>query len=150
MMNTPTLLLVFFVACGAGILLSLAMRPSRQGSVLAGFGCLAAVAAVAVGIHGLLTGEVFTQPLWSLSGLTTLSLRLDPLSAAFLFVTGLVLFPASIYAAGELSRESAPHHKRAFTVMLLALYPLRLTADRLVATDIAHALPGTYLPRCSM
>lgn len=30
-------------------------------------------------------------------------------------------------------------------VMLLALYPLRLTADRLVATDIAHALPITLI-----
>jgi uncharacterized membrane protein YfcA len=30
-------------------------------------------------------------------------------------------------------------------VMLVALYPLRLTADRLVATDIAHALPVTLI-----
>ncbi len=30
-------------------------------------------------------------------------------------------------------------------VALLALYPLRLTSDRLVATDIAHALPITIL-----
>jgi uncharacterized membrane protein YfcA len=30
-------------------------------------------------------------------------------------------------------------------VMLLALYPVRLTADRLVATDIAHALPITLI-----
>jgi uncharacterized protein len=30
-------------------------------------------------------------------------------------------------------------------VMLLALYPLRLTADRLVATDVAHALPITLI-----
>src|SRR5258707_7859642 len=30
-------------------------------------------------------------------------------------------------------------------VMLLALYPLRLTGDRLVATDIAHALPITAI-----
>jgi uncharacterized protein len=30
-------------------------------------------------------------------------------------------------------------------VMLVALYPLRLTADRLVATDIAHALPITLI-----
>jgi uncharacterized membrane protein YfcA len=29
--------------------------------------------------------------------------------------------------------------------MLLALYPLRLTSDRLVATDIAHALPVTLI-----
>jgi hypothetical protein len=30
-------------------------------------------------------------------------------------------------------------------VALLYLYPLRLTADRLVATDIAHALPVTFV-----
>jgi len=30
-------------------------------------------------------------------------------------------------------------------VVLLALYPLRLTSDRLVATDIAHALPITLI-----
>jgi hypothetical protein len=30
-------------------------------------------------------------------------------------------------------------------VALLALYPLRLTGDRLVATDIAHALPVTII-----
>ena len=30
-------------------------------------------------------------------------------------------------------------------VALLCLYPLRLTADRLVATDIAHALPVTFI-----
>jgi uncharacterized membrane protein YfcA len=30
-------------------------------------------------------------------------------------------------------------------VALLALYPLRLTGDRLVATDIAHALPVTAI-----
>ena len=30
-------------------------------------------------------------------------------------------------------------------VMLLALYPLRLTPDRLVATDVAHALPITLI-----
>jgi uncharacterized membrane protein YfcA len=28
---------------------------------------------------------------------------------------------------------------------LLALYPLRLTGDRLVATDIAHAIPVTAI-----
>jgi uncharacterized protein len=34
-------------------------------------------------------------------------------------------------------------------VALLALYPLRLTGDRLVATDIAHALPVTLLAGAS-
>ncbi len=116
------LVIVFFAACGAGILLSLAVRPTHQGVILAWFGSLAAAAAVAVGAEVLLSGDVFTQPLWSLSGLTTLTLRLDQLSAAFVLVTGLVLFPASIYAGGELRRESVPSHARVFTVLLLMLY----------------------------
>ena len=70
----------------------------------------------------LFTGGGFNLTLWSLPGLTTLTLHLDPLSAVFVLVTGLVLFPASIYAAGELRRESLRGHERAFTVMLLALY----------------------------
>jgi len=122
MMETPRLVLVFFAACGAGILLSMVARPARQGTVLAWLGCLAAVAAAAAGAEALLSGDVFTVALWSVPGLTTLTLRLDALSAAFVLVTGLVLFPASIYAGGELRRESLHGHERAFTVMLLALY----------------------------
>jgi hydrogenase-4 component B len=122
MMDSETLIVGFIAACGAGILLSLALRPGRQALVLAAFGCLAAIAAVVAGTHVLLTGEVFTQPLWSLPGLSTLTLRVDPLSGAFVLVTGLVLFPASIYAGGELRGESFSGRERVFTVMLLALY----------------------------
>jgi hydrogenase-4 component B len=115
------LVIVFFAACGAGILLSLALRPAHQGIVLALFGSLAAVAAVAAGAHVLVTGEGFTRQLWSLSG-TTLTLRFDLLSGAFALVAGLVLLPASIYAGGELRRESVAGYERPFTVLLLALY----------------------------
>jgi hydrogenase-4 component B len=117
-MDTANLVIVFFAACGAGILLSLGVRPAHQGIVLAWLGSLAAVAAVAAGAEVLLTGEIFTRPLWSLPGLTTLTLRLDALSAAFVLVAGLVLLPASIYAGGESIRA----HARPFTVLLLALY----------------------------
>jgi hydrogenase-4 component B len=121
-MAAATLVIVFFAACGAGILLSLALRPTQLGIVLAWLGSLAAAAAVAAGARVLLTGEVFSRPLWSLSGLTTLTLRLDLLSGAFVLVAGLVLLPASIYAGGELRRESFRGHERPFTILLLALY----------------------------
>ena len=58
---------------------------------------------------------------WSLPGLTTLT-RASTRSRPRLLVTGLVLFPASIYAGGELRRESVHGHGRAFTVMLLGLF----------------------------
>jgi len=121
-MATLALIVLVFAACGAGILLSLAVRTARQGTVLAWFGCLAAAAAAAAGAAALFDGGGFTLALWTLPGLTTLTLRFDPLSAAFVLVTGLVLFPASIYAGGELRRESLRGRERIFTVMLLALY----------------------------
>jgi len=121
-MHTLTLVIVFFAACGAGILLSVAVRPVLQGTVFTWLGCLAAVAAAAAGAEALLSGDVFTRTLWSFPGLTTLTLRFDPLSAAFVLVTGLVLFAASIYAGGELRCESLRGHKRGFSVMLLTLY----------------------------
>ena len=122
MMGTQTLIFIFFALCGAGILLSLTAPASRQGNVLAWLGCLAAIALVLAGANALLGGDTFRQPLWSLPGLATLTLTLDPLSAVFLFVTGLVLFPASIFAGGELQRESSHQNARAFTVLLLGLF----------------------------
>ncbi|MDA8107624.1 MAG: proton-conducting transporter membrane subunit, partial [Betaproteobacteria bacterium] len=116
------LLALVFAACAAGILLGLALRPAQQGDALGWLGCIAAAAAAAAGATALVTGGGFSLALWSLPGLTTLTLRLDPLSAAFVLVTGLVLFPASIYAAGELRAGALSGRERSFTVMLLALY----------------------------
>jgi hydrogenase-4 component B len=121
-METQTLILTFFALCGAGILLSLAVPASRQGNVLAWLGGLAAIALVLAGANALLAGDTFRQPLWSLPGLGTLTLNLDRLSAVFILVTGLVLFPASIFAGGELNRESGRRNSGAFTVLMLGLY----------------------------
>jgi len=116
MMSMSWSIALFFAACGGGMLASLVLQPARQGSVLGGFGCLAATGAVIAGAGMLLTGHGFTQPLWPVPGVATLTLRLDALSAPFVMVTGLVLFPASIYAAGE---ERRP--ERSFVLMMLAL-----------------------------
>jgi hydrogenase-4 component B len=122
-MATQTLILLFFALCGAGILLSLVSPASRQGNVLAWLGCLAATVLVIAGAYALLGGKTFSQPLWSLPGLaTTMTLNLDRLSGVFLSVTGLVLFPASIFAAGELNRDPDRRDRRVFTVLLLGLY----------------------------
>jgi hydrogenase-4 component B len=128
---TPTFIFVFFALCGAGVLLSLAAPAPRQ--VLAWLGCFASIALFSAGASSLLFGAIFNQPLWSLPGLSTLTLSLDRLSAVFLMITGLVLFPASIFAGGELIRESKASIKRngskvpessgrVFTILMLALY----------------------------
>jgi hydrogenase-4 component B len=136
-LDTYTLILIFFALCGAGIFMSLAAFPSRPGSVLAWMGCVAAFSLGLAGANALLTGDAFSQPMWSLPGFGTLVLRLDGLSAVFLSVTALVLFPASIYAGGELNREAirdgstvqrdkastlSESNGRVFAMMMFGLY----------------------------
>jgi len=116
-MDTPTLISIFFALCGVGVLLSLAAPPSRQGNVLVWLGSLASVALVLAGASALLAGKTFSQPLWTLPGLAVkLTLKMDSLSAVFIFITGLVLFPASIFAGGS-NVQSRP-----FTTFMFGLY----------------------------
>ena len=122
MMTSLGFLWLALAACGAGIVASIALAPARQGAALGWLGCAAAAAAAAAGVVALLGGEAPTVELWHLQGLATLTLRLDALSGTFALATGLVLFPASIYAAGELRAGARRGRERAFTVMLLALY----------------------------
>ncbi len=120
-MDTPTIISMFFVFCGAGILLSLAAPSSRQGHVLAWLGCLASLALVLAGASALLAGKTFRQPLWTLPGLAaTLTVKLDSLSAVFILITGLVLFPASIFAGGSGGNPRGP--SRALPVLMFSLY----------------------------
>lgn len=108
-------------ACGAGSALSLLLPPKRQGLLLACAGSTAAVAAALGAGMGLLSGTTWTLPLWAIPGLTMLALRLDPLSALFVLMTGLVVLPASIHAGGELRSGSMAGRERSFTIMSLAL-----------------------------
>ena len=133
-METPTLVLIFFALCGMGILLSLAAPASQQGNVLAWLGCLAAMALVLAGANALLAGKTFSEPLWPLPGLTTLTLSLDRLSAVFLLVTGLVFFPASIYAGGELKRE--PNSRQRMRVHGVDVRPLCVHRPDFSAGDV--------------
>ena len=125
-METPTLIWIFFALCGAGILLALITPRSRQGNVLAWLGCLASLALILAGANALLAGKTFSQPLWSLPGLSaTLTLKVDSLSAVFILVTGLVLFPASIFAGGELKHAASTLQRfnaSTFVVFMFGLY----------------------------
>lgn len=121
-MDTLTLITIFFALCGAGILAGIASSPTRQGYALGWIGCLAAVFLILTGVSALFFGNTFVQPLWTLRGLATLTLSVDRLTAVFLLVTGLVIFPTSIYAGSELNRDSQSHRGRTFTILMFGLY----------------------------
>jgi len=107
-MDTTLFVLLFLASCGAGIVVSLMVRPAYQYIVLAGLGSLAGGAAVAAGAEVLLAGETFTRLLWSVPGLGTLTLHLDSLSAAFVLASGLVLIPAANCGANSLALKRGP------------------------------------------
>ena len=110
---------IFFALCGVGILLSLAAPASRQGNVLAWLGCLASVALVLAGASALLAGQHFQPAAMVVAGIGgNAHAENGPLSAVFIFVTGLVLFPASIFAGGRVGPRIASAARRAFTVFM--------------------------------
>jgi hydrogenase-4 component B len=124
-MQTQILILIFFALCGAGFLISLAAPAKSKGTVFAWFGCAAAIALILAGANALLAGKTFQQSLWPLPGLGTLTLNLDKFSAVFLCITGLVLFPASIFAGGELNRNTSTLQRfnaSTFSALMFALY----------------------------
>jgi hydrogenase-4 component B len=121
-MGTQTLLFIFFALCGAGILRALTAQRSQQGTVLTWVGCFAAIALLLAGANGLLGGRTFIRPLWSIPRLASLTLAVDPLSAVFLCISGLVLFPAAIFAGAEVKRTSNRGDPRTFTVLSLGLF----------------------------
>ncbi|HTS20833.1 MAG TPA: proton-conducting transporter membrane subunit, partial [Casimicrobiaceae bacterium] len=121
-MEAQSLLLVFAVLCGVGMLLAGTFVPERQGSLLAWIGAAAGIVLVLAGGRILTGGAAFVQTLWSVPGVTVLTLTCDRLSAMFIAVTGLVLAPASIFAGRDLDREGRRGGERSFTTLLLALY----------------------------
>jgi hydrogenase-4 component B len=121
-MRTETLVFIFFAVCSIGILLSLILRSEAQGRILGSIGSAAAILLILAGGNVFLRGDTFSQPLWALPGLGTLNLTVDRLSAVFLLVTGLVLFPASIFAGGDLHLATRSRRRRPFTIVLLGLY----------------------------
>ncbi len=121
-MIAPSLLIVFFGLCGLGMLLALVVRTEHASSVLAWTGCFAALALLVAGGDMLLADGAFTQALWSLPGLSVLTVSGDAICGVFLVVTGVVLAPCSIFAAQSMRARSARGGERRFTVELLALY----------------------------
>jgi hydrogenase-4 component B len=117
-MTAQTFTFVFFALCAAGVLLSLIITATQRGRIFAWLGCAAAISLLGAGGRALFAGDTFTTTVWSLPSLGTITLRLDLLSAVFALVTGLVLFPASIFAASKASDRTG----RSFYVLMFALY----------------------------
>ena len=122
MMVMQLLLIIILVLCAAGVILPL-ITGERRVPILLGFvGALASAVLLCFSGASLFGGEAFRATLWTIPPLGTLALSLDRLSALFLFVSGMVLLPASIFASGNLAPYLKRYSLKTFCVSYFALF----------------------------
>ncbi len=122
MIDTGTWLGVFFALCITGAVLALVIPDRRNPQWLAWIGSLTAVVLLCVSGQALFAGPAWGMSLWAVPGFGTLTLNMDRLSALFVFVTGLVFLPVSIFASANLPRFMGRYSLKAFSVMYLLLF----------------------------
>ncbi|MGB8990822.1 MAG: proton-conducting transporter membrane subunit [Desulfobaccales bacterium] len=99
MFDLNSLFLLFLILCTAGVVLA-AVLPGRQNRIaLAWIGSLSSLTILLVSGKVLLSGHAWQLELWNIWSLGKMILKMDRLSALFVFITGLVFLPVSIFSA---------------------------------------------------
>ncbi len=116
------LLIAVLALCGVGVILPLTIEERRIPEIVAWLGSIASIVLLWFSAAALFAGAPFHATLWSIPSLATLTLSLDRLSALFLFISGLVLLPGSIFAGGNLRRYIGRYGLSTFSVPYFALF----------------------------
>ena len=126
-------LVLFFILCASGLGLSAVLRGRYPVRVLAAFSAACSILMMIAGAAALVTGRSFDATLWQLDGFSWFSIRLDMLSAIFLFTAGLVYLPASLFVRNFIeARHRGRYPVRCYGAMhfaLMASVVLILTAN---------------------
>jgi len=130
---TATALLLLFVTCACGIIASALVSRRHSAMVVAVAGTLTSVLMMLAAGTVLVNGGSFEASLWVLEGWGQFTLRLDALSAIFLFVAGLVYLSSSIFvrtfSASRLKNREAARRFGVMHFALLASVVLILVAN---------------------
>jgi hydrogenase-4 component B len=119
---TGASLVLFFLACAGGILLSALSGRKRAPLVIAIAGTFSSLLMVLASATVLVSGQSYEASLWTLDGFGRLTLRLDALSSIFLLAAGIVYFSVSLFVRNFINdqREAAyPTHR--YGVLYFAL-----------------------------
>ena len=130
-----------------GIAAAVALPRKKTPWVVSVFGVLGSGATLSSGLWGLYAQTPFRATLWSVPGIGPLNVAVDPLSAFFLVVTGLIALPAAVFAGGRMGRIPAPS-PRYLGVLYLGLclvIPLILTAGDIFLFLLAWELMSVAL-----
>lgn len=138
MMETNNLFSLFLILCTLGPVLSALLPERRNPLALAWVGSLAAVVILLASGNVLLSGQPFQAELWALPFLGKMILAMDRLSALFVFITGLVFLPVSIYSAGYMEKYVGHYNLKTFSVFYHLLFGSTVLV--LVSADILSFL----------
>ena len=138
MFEASNLFILFLILCGIGATAS-AVTPGRRNPIILSW--IASASAIAVLLASgdtLLYGQPFQMRLWDLFSFGPLVLRMDRLSALFVFVTGLVYLPVSIYSAVYMRPYLNRYSLRSFGIYYHLLFASIVLL--LVAADVVTFL----------
>ena len=115
-------MILVFLVCAAGILLSALASKRRAPFVIAAAGTVASLLMIFMSVTILVTGQSYAAFLWIIDGFGRLSLRVDALSAIFLCAAGMVYFPASLFVRHFIAhRLNAEYPAHRFGILYFAL-----------------------------
>lgn len=99
------LLILLFLACAGGILLSAVSSRKGTSVVIAVAGASASVLMILASAVVLASGQIFMASLWNIDGFGSLTLRLDALSSIFVLTSGTVYFSISFFAGNFIATQ---------------------------------------------
>ena len=135
-MNAGYFLIIFFLLCGLGVVSSALARTKNTPWVICVVGSAASIVLLYMSARGLVIGGTENLTLWGLPPLGNLVIEINRLSSLFLFVTGLVFFPVSLFSARYLERYSGRYNLKTFSIfyhLLFASIVLTLVAGDIVS-----------------
>jgi hydrogenase-4 component B len=138
MMETGNFFVFFLSLCAIGVILSALLPDRKNPLILAGVASLAAIMILGASGKVLLSGQLWQTELWALPFLGNLVLKMDRLSALFIFVTGLVFLPVSIFTAGYMPKYVGRYSLKTFSVFYHLLFGTTVLV--LVSGDILSFL----------
>jgi hydrogenase-4 component B len=140
MIDVHSLFFLFLGTCGIGVILAAVLPDRIIPTVLAWVGSIASAFALAASGSVLLLGHTFHSSLWQLPYFGTIDLSMDRISALFIFITGLVYLPVSIFSAEYMEKYRDRYSLKSFGVfyhLLFASVVLTLVAGDVVSFLIA-------------
>ena len=125
MFDLNSLFVLFLLLCAAGVGLAVLLPRAQNRVVLAWIGSLSSLTILLMSGEVLLSGHAWQLELWNIWSLGLMALKMDRLAALFVFITGLVFLPVSIFSAQymNLKKYVKSYSMKSFGIYTISSWP---------------------------